>query len=306
MKGRLDEISLVGLIKLFYDSRQTGRLRLLTSDGGAGLHFEDGELRNVRVDAPCSADGIYDIFLWGDGEFEFIPGAEGLESNFDLPTERFIERAEEHERRWRSFAKFALTTKTMTRPVEREGTGLELGREAGVIMSALKQTRAGLPLLSLAQRLGVGLLEAAEIVKRLYEEGYVTFEASSARVPLVAIQDFLNALLRNYEVFAGKVLNKKLISRTLIYSEQLGLPVTYDGWSFVVDAAASEARTAELWRRLFAFIISDMSGPVGGEIARLLWEKTLGSIEPAAAALIRGFSGEMIGGTKGGGTFEER
>jgi hypothetical protein len=305
MKGRLDEISLVGLVKLFYDGRQSGYLKLLTPDGGAGLYFDDGELRNIRVGAPCSADGIYDIFLWGDGEFEFAPGAERFESNFDLPTERFIELAEEHERRWRSFAKLALETQTIVKAVDRESAGPDLEREAGVIMSALKRNQGGLPLLSLAQGLGVGLLAAAEIVKRLYEGGYVTLEAPSVRVPSLAIQNFVNSLLRNYEVFAGKVLNKKLISRILVYSGQLGLPVTFDGRGLVVDAAASEGRTVELWRRLFSSIISEMSGPVGGEIAGLLWEKTLASIEPGTAALIRNYGGEEVGGARDGGMREK-
>ncbi len=306
MKGRLDEISLVGLLKLFYDGRQSGYLKLLTSDGGAGLYFDDGELRNIRVDAPFSADGIYDIFLWGEGEFEFTPGAGGFGSNFDLPTERFLELAEEHERRWRSFAKLALGTKTIVKAAGRESAGLELEREAGVMMSALKQNPSGLSLLSLAQGLGVGLLAAAEIVKRLYESGYVTFEAPLVRAPSVAIQYFLNALLQNYEVFAGKVLNKKLVNRILVYAGQSRLPVTFDGRGLVVDAAASEGRMVELWRSFFSFIVSEMSGPVGAEIAGLLWEKTLASIEPATAALIRNYSGEVVSDARGGGMSEKR
>jgi hypothetical protein len=300
MRGRLNEISLVGLLKLFYDGRQSGHLKLLTPDGGADLYFDDGELRNLEVAAPCSSDGVYDIFLWGDGEFEFTPGAKGPGPNFGLPTARFIARAEDHERRWRSFAKFALGTRTLIEPVDKEPPGLGFGREAGFVMSALRQTKGGIPLLSLARRLGVGLLAVAEIVAELYEGGYVTFEAPAARVPLVAVQGFLNALLRNYEVFAGKVLSKKLAGRILGYAGQLGLPVTYDGWGFVVDAAAAEARMAAQWRRLFDFIVSEMAGPVGGEIARLLWEKTLASIEPATAALIRSYRGEVFGDKRGG------
>lgn len=306
MKGRLDEISLVGLVKLFYDGRQSGYLKLMTPDGGAGLYFDDGKLRHVRVDAPCSADGIYDIFLWSDGEFEFIPGTEAPGTNFGLSTESFVERAEDYERQWRSFAKLALGTKTIIKAVYPGSAVPDLGREAGVIMSALERNEGGLPLLSLAQGLGVGLLAAAEVVKRLYEGGCVTLEAPPAHLPSEAIEKFLNALLRNYEVFAGKVLNKKLISRVLVYSTQLGLPVTYDGWGIVVDAAASEGRTAELWRRFFGFIVSEMSGPVGGEIAGLLWEKTLASIEPATAALIRRYGGEVINDARGGGIREER
>jgi hypothetical protein len=161
MKGRLDEISLVGLVKLLYDGRQSGYLKLLTPDGGAGLSFDDGKLRNVRVEAPCSADGIYDIFLWNDGEFEFTPGTGTPGSNFGLSMDSFVERAEEHERQWRSFAKLALGSKTIIKAVHRERAGPDLGREAGVIMSALKRNDGGLPLLSLAQGLGAGLLAAA-------------------------------------------------------------------------------------------------------------------------------------------------
>jgi hypothetical protein len=306
MKGRLSEISLVGLVKMFYDGRQSGRLKLSTADGEAELYFVDGELQNLGVNGVFSADGPYDIFLWGDGEFEFNLGVATPARNVDLPTARFIERAEEYERRWRSFAKFAFGPTTLVRRTDAEATGVEPEREAAPIMAALRQATQGLPLISLARRSGLGLLATAEVLTRLHEGGLVTFESQKARYIRAAVQDFLNALLRNYEIFAGKVLSKKLIGRIREYAAQLGLPVTYGAGGVTVEATAAAEQMSGSWRLLLEFTVAEMSGPVGAEIARLLWEKALASVEPATADIISLYGSEVIGYGEGGESREKR
>lgn len=300
MKGRLSEISLVGLVKMFYDGRQSGRLRVSGAVGEAELYFVDGELLDLEAGGAFSADGPYDIFLWGDGEFEFDLGVAAPASNFELPTASFVERAEEHERRWRSLAKFAFGPTTLVKRADAEVAGADLGREADRIMAALRQETQGLPLISLARRSALGLLATAEILTRLHEKGFVTFESEKVSYVRAAVQSFLNALLRNYEIFAGKVLCKKLIGRIREYAAQLGLPVTYDARGLTVEAAAGAEPMTRLWRSLLEFTMSEMSGPVGVEIARLLWEKTLASAEPATAAIIRRYGLEVVGRGMGG------
>lgn len=297
---------MVGLVKMFYDGRQSGRLKLSTADSEAELYFVDGELLDLAVDGILSADGPYEIFLWSDGEFEFDLGAAAPARNVDLPTARFIERGEEYERQWRSFAKFAFGTTTLVVAAETEPTGVDLGREATAIMAALRQEKSGLPLISLARRAALGLLATAEVLERLYKGGFVTFESQRGQYVRAAVQELLNALLRNYEILAGKVLTKKLISRMLGYATQLGLPVTYDARGFAVEATAIAEPAAGLWRSLLAFTIKEMSGPVGGEIAGRLWEKTLSSVGPATASIIGGYGLEVIGRGAGGDVREER
>ena len=300
MKGRLSEISLVGLVKMFHDGRQSGRLKVSAADGDAELYFVDGELLDLEVDGTFSADGPYDIFLWGDGEFEFDLGAATAARDFDLPTSAFIERAEEYERRWRSLAKFAFGPTTLVKRADAEATDAELGSDGARMMAALRRETQGLPLISLARRSALGLLATAEILTRLHDSGFVNFESQKATYFRAGIQSFLNALLRNYEIFAGKVLCKKLVGRIREYAGQLGLPVTYDARGLTVEATAGAERMTGLWRSLLEFTVAEMSGPVGAEIARLLWEKTLASVEPATAAIISRYGLEVVGHGKGG------
>lgn len=294
MKGRLSEISTVGLIKMFHEGRQSGRLALVASDGGARLYFVDGELVALEFDGPRSTDGPYDIFRWRAGEFEFDLGVEPPASNVDVSIERFIEEGEDYERRWQSLANISLSTLTFVRPSETPPAEAELDRDLKDALATLRRAGEGLPLISLTKRFGLGFLEAAELAKRLYDGGFVVFESPSSRHLGGAVQDVLAGVLRNYEIFAGKVLTKKLVARVTEFARHSGLPLRYDGRNLIVEATAEDEEAVGLWRTLFGFIISEMAGPLGGEVARLLWEKTLTSAEPATAAVISRYALDIV------------
>jgi hypothetical protein len=294
MKGRLSEISTVGLIKMFHEGRQSGRLALTASDGGAALYFTNGNLVCLVVDGPRSPDGPYDIFRWRDGEFEFALGTQPPASDFGISAERFIEEGENYERRWQSFANVALSTLTFVRPSEAPPVEAELEPAAKEALAALRRAGEGLPLISLAKRLELGFLGTAELAKRLYDGGFVVFESPVARHLGGAVQDVLTGVLRTYEIFAGKVLARKLVGKVAEFAEHLGLPVKYDGRELAVVSVSEAEEEIGQWRVLFGFIISEMAGPLGGEVARLLWEKTLTSVEPATAGVVSVYGLDVV------------
>jgi hypothetical protein len=306
MKGRLSEISTVGLIKMFHEGRQTGRLVLVASDGGARLYFVDGELVTLEVDGPRSADGPYDIFRWRAGEFEFGLGLESQVRNVELSLDSFLDEGADYERRWQSLANISLGTLTYLRPAQAPPADVELGRAQEEALAALRRAGEGLPLISLTKRLGLGFLETAEMAKRLHDRGLVDFESPTARRLGGAVQDVLQGVLRNYEIFAGKVLTKKLVARVIEFAHHSALPLSYDGRHFKVEAATEDEADLGQWRALFGFIVSEMAGPLGGEVARLLWEKTLTSAEPATAGVISRSGLDVVRWEKVGNPAESR
>jgi hypothetical protein len=306
MKGRLSEISTVGLIKMFHEGRQSGRLVLVASDGGARLYFVDGELVALEVDGPRSADGPFDIFRWRAGEFEFDLGVEPRARNVDLPVERFLDEGADYERRWQSLANISLGTLTYLRPSQAPPADVELDRTAEDALAALRRAGEGLPLISLTKRFGLGFLETADLAKHLYDRGLVDFESPSARHLGGAVQDVLAGVLRNYEIFAGKVLTKKLIARVTEFARHAGLPLSYDGRDLKVEAASEDEANLGQWRALFGLIISEMAGPLGGEVARLLWEKTLTSAEQATAGVISRYGLDVVRWEKVGSPGDQR
>ena len=306
MKGRLSEISTVGLIKMFHEGRQSGLLVLTASDGGARLYFVDGELVALEVDGPRSADGPYDIFRWRAGEFEFNLGAEAPGRNVELSLDRFLDEGADYERRWQSLVNITLSTLTYIRPAEAPPANVELEHVEEEVLAALRRAGEGLPLIALTRRFGLGFLEAAELAKSLHDRGMVDYESPGARHLGAAVQEVLAGVLRNYEIFAGKALTKKLIARITEFARLSALPVSYDGRDFTVEAASEDEGNLGQWRALFGFIISEMAGPLGAEVARLLWEKTLTSAEPATAGVISRYGLDVIRWEKVGIRGEQR
>jgi hypothetical protein len=271
---------------MFHEGRQSGRLRLIASDGGADFYFADGELVALEVDGPRSKDGSYDIFRWRAGEFEFDLAVEPPARSFELSFERFLAVGAEYERRWQSLANVGLSTLTFLRPSPAPPAAAELDGAAAETLATLRRAGEGLPLISLTKRLGLGFLETAELAKRLHDGGFVILESPGSRHLGGAVQDVLAGVLRNYEIFAGKVLTKKLVARVVEFARHSGLPLSYDGRTLAVEAASDEEEAVGQWRALFGFIISEMAGPLGAEVARLLWERTLTSAEAATAGVI--------------------
>ena len=306
MKGRLNEISTVGLIKMFNEGRQSGRLVLTASDGGARLYFVDGELVALEIDGPRSADGPYDIFRWRAGEFEFSLGGEPPTQNVELGLDNFLDEGADYERRWQSLANISLTTSAYLRPSEAPPADVELDRAGEDALAALRRAGEGLPLIALTKRLGLGFLETAELAKRLADRGLADFESPAARHLGGAVQDVLAGVIRNYEIFAGKVLTKKMIARVTEFARHSALPVSYDGRDFRVEAAPGEEANLGQWRAFFGLILSEMAGPLGAEVARLLWEKTLTSAEPATAGVISRYGLDVVRWEKVGSAGEQR
>jgi hypothetical protein len=285
MRGRLSEISIVGLIKTFHEGRQSGRLRLGGDDGEAELYFEEGDLVAVNLSCPISADGPYDIFRWRDGEFEFELFAPAPGRDFDVPVEIFLARGEECERRWQAFAPLALEGLAVVHAAE-PAPDDDLAPAEAELLALVRGAEHGMPLLSVARRSERGLLETAERVAALYRRGWVTFESARALQLSGAVQEALNAVLGRYRTFAGKTLTGQLVARIEEYTRRLELPVARRGEEMVVAAEPSRRESPGLWRSLFSFIVSEMSGPIGVEAARLLWRQALDALEPAAAAVL--------------------
>jgi hypothetical protein len=197
-----------------------------------------------------------------------------------------LDEGADYERRWQSLANISLTTSTYLRPSRAPPADVELDRAGEDALAALRRAGEGLPLIALTKRLGLGFLETAELAKRLADRGLVDFESPAAQHLGAAIQDVLAGVIRNYEIFAGKVLTKKLIARVAEFARHSALPVSYDGRDFRVEAAPGDEANLGQWRAFFGIIISEMAGPLGAEVARLLWEKTLTSVEPATAGVI--------------------
>jgi hypothetical protein len=297
MRGKISEISIVGLIQMFHDGRQSGRLRLSAADGEADVYFDDGDICRLDISGPVSTDGPYDIFRWRTGEFEFDLTAEIPPGTFDIPLSEFLTLASECERRWYGFARYPLETLTFIRP-----TGLPL-ESAGVPPTAAAAVKAlgdGRPLIAFAQLLDVGLLDAAEIAEELQQAGLVVFETAGALRLAATVQDLLNQVLKLYTIFAGKVLGKKLMSAVQAYSEKHRLPVTFKDDGVEIERALTDQGEPPPWRELAAFVVHEMAKPVGEEAARLLWEKAVGSLEPAAAPLAAEFALDTVTGKKGG------
>ena len=89
-------------------------------------------------------------------------------------------------------------------------------------------------------------------------------------------------------------MTKKLINRITEFAQHAELPLKYEGRGFVVEAVSEEAAEVGQWRALFGLIVAEMAGPLGGEVARLLWEKTLTSAEPATAAVISRYGLDVV------------
>jgi len=297
MRGKISEISIVGLIQMFHDGRQSGRLRLSAADGEADVYFDDGDICRLDISGPVSADGPYDIFRWRTGEFEFDLTAEIPPGTFDLPLSEFLKVASDYERRWYGFARYPLETLTFIRP-----TGLP-PETAGVPPTAAAAVKAlgdGRPLIAFAQLLDMGLLDAAEMADELQQAGLVVFETAGALRLAATVQDLLNQVFKFYTVFAGKVLAKKLMSAIQAYCEEHRLPVAFKGDGVEIGGPRADQAEPTPWRKLVAFTIHEMAAPVGAEAARLLWEKAVASLEPAAAPLAAEFALDIVAGEKAG------
>lgn len=266
---------------MFHDGGQSGRLRLSAGDGEAVIYFEAGDILRLDISGITSADGPYDIFRWRDGEFEFDLGAEIPPGNFSIDIEEFILKGGDYERRWFVFARNPVENMTYIHP-----TGRASGDVSVDATQAYRALGEGRSLLSFSQRLGVGLLQAAEWAEELRAAGRVVFESPEAFRAAAAVQDLWEAVFRLYRVFAGKVLASHLEQVFREYCERNGLPVSLEGETLQVAPLFEGGDAVERWRAANAFLLAEMSGPVGKEAARLLWEQARSSLEPAAAGVV--------------------
>jgi len=282
VRGKIGEISIVGLVRIFHDGRQSGRLALKGPDGNAELYFADGELVNLEIDGPLSSDGPYDIFRWREGDFEITLGDFPRVHNVSIPITTFLARAEEFERRWSALARVPLGAFTLITPREppAEATLAPADRK---VLAALGD---GSLLIHLAQKLEWGLAAAAESVERLWNAHAVALENVPSAQFHGAVGELLKTTLRNYEIFAGKVLAGKLIRRLKEYAARVGLGVEFRADGVAVAPAAGSDVAVGLWRSLFGFMLSEMAGPVGPEVATLLWRRSLETVGPTYEAVV--------------------
>lgn len=281
MRGKLGEISIVGLIKIFHDSGQSGRLSLVGTDGRANLFFAEGELVQLEIDGPMSADGPYDIFRWREGEFELAVGELARRHNVSIPITTFLARAEEFEKRWAALTRTPLGAYTLIVPREVEPEALTPTERK--LWAALGE---GCLLIHLAQKLEWGLTAAAECVSKLWAAGAVTLE----NAPAAGFRDAVAALLantfRNYEIFAGTVLAGRLVRKLREYAARLGLRIEFAGAEVRVPDEVSSDVAVGLWRAMFGFMLSEMAGPVGKDAATSIWRRALEMAGPVHGEVI--------------------
>ncbi len=282
MRGKLNEISIVGLMKVLHDGGQSGRLRLDGGDGSAEIFFAAGNITGFEIEGPTSRDGPYDVFRWQEGEFEFKIGDFTVYRPVKLDTKAFIAAGADYERRWYALARVPLTAQTFVAPVMPAPPPPPKRRNA----ATLAAVGAGNAVSALAEALGIGLLEAAERAYDLLKEGRVAAGGEVSPRLAAAAEELLRLTLKNYEIFAGRILVKKLTARLKDYGAGVNLSSTFGAEGAAAAGASTSAASA--WRALFDFLVREMGGPVGAEVADLLWRRSLSSLSaPHAATLVR-------------------
>lgn len=279
MRGRLAEISIVGLLKMFHEGRQSGKLLLESSDGRADIFFHDGDIVRCDIAGPVSADGAYDIFGWRDGTFEFDLAAEIPPPSPVAATGEFIERGAEREQRWFPCLREGITASTVVR---RERLPQAAGDD---VIAFLEAAGDGRPVIGIAQRLGIGLLAAAERTVELKIAKAVVLLPAAALKLAAGVQDTLNGLLWEYAFFAGKTLAVDLAARAADFARGIGLDVSGERDKLRVAASSADEDAVQAAVLTIRYVLRAMAGPLGEEATLRLWDKAWGSLEPASRAL---------------------
>ena len=297
MRGKLSEISIAGFLKMLHEGAQSGRLSLRGKDGDAELYFAEGRLEGLNLSGLVSADGAYDVFRWRDGDFELALGEFPPPPGLLRADEGFFTRAEDYEKRWAALARVPVEAMTVVTRAAAPPEAPRLTGDRARLLDAV--AGGGITVAELARKLGRGLTVTAEAVAQLYELGAVTLESPTAPDLGPAIAALLHAALDNYEIFAGKILAKKLRRELNERARQLGLGVLFDEKK--VNVGIVREADVPLWLGVIETLLAETAGPVGGEVAQLLWQKAVASVPAPLDAVVANYRLDFAtSGVKGG------
>ncbi|MFO8035126.1 MAG: DUF4388 domain-containing protein [Anaerolineales bacterium] len=105
LKGNLDQLPLIDILKMLSSSDRTGRLSLSQGRIQGEIYLAHGSLVHAATGAQLGEQAVFTMMSWMDGDFSFTPDVEAPEESVELATEQILLEAARKNEEWRDIKK---------------------------------------------------------------------------------------------------------------------------------------------------------------------------------------------------------
>jgi hypothetical protein len=110
LKGNLDQLPLIDILKMLSSSDRTGRLTLSQERTQGEIYLNHGSLVHAATGAQLGEHAVFTMMGWMDGNFSFIPDIEPPEESVELATEQILLEAARKNEEWKDIKKMIPTS----------------------------------------------------------------------------------------------------------------------------------------------------------------------------------------------------
>ena len=169
-QGSLKELPLADIVQLVAVSGKTGMFSLTRAAERGVVYIHNGQITHAKVGDIEGEDAVYNLALWGQGDFQFSPGVESEARTITRSNTNLLMEAARRSDEWKILSKKIPTTESVPILTCRDGMseGVTLTPQEWLVVTRVNGIR------SIDEIARTSHLSSFDIAKTLY--GLVTSE----------------------------------------------------------------------------------------------------------------------------------
>jgi hypothetical protein len=186
-QGSLKELPLPDIIQLVSVSGKTGMFSLTSGASKGEIYLRDGQIVHAEVGKLREEEAVYEMAIWRDGEFVFIPGKETQHTSIRRSNTNLLMEAARRIDEWSILSKKIPSTQMV--PVftnQATTTSVSLTPQEWMLISKTDERRT---IEELAIAVGMSPFEVCKLLYGLITSGLLTLRESLASLPSEHLKD---------------------------------------------------------------------------------------------------------------------
>ena len=180
-QGSLKELPLPDIIQLVSVSGKTGMFSLKSGSSNGEIYLRDGQIVHAQVGKLREEEAVYEMAIWRDGEFVFIPGEETEQTSIRRSNTNLLMEAARRIDEWSVLSKKIPSTQMV--PVftnQATTTSVSLTPQEWMLISKTDERRT---IEELAIAIGMSPFEACKLLYGLITSGLLALKESLSSLP---------------------------------------------------------------------------------------------------------------------------
>lgn len=195
LRGNLAQLPLLDILSLLSSRRQTGRLELKDGTQAGEIYLVDGDLTHAEVGSHLGEDAIDTVMGWLQGDFKFVPGANGPEVSLTSATEQILLDGARRVNEWGDIKKLIPSTDTVFK-LSADGSPSTVNLEPSE-WKVLTHVNGSRTLAEIAAEMGRDELSVAKVLYGLSTAGLLIKGEKPATPPEAAVSEAFFASLKD-------------------------------------------------------------------------------------------------------------